>query len=130
VKYLSLAEALFIASEITGTSANTLARISRVDLLDSALAVPASSFDGEEFYPNIFDKAAVLGSRIVRNHPLHDGNKRLAWSSVVIFLDLNGVNLQVSDDDAVSTILNLAADSLGEKDFSSWLQGNSTLKGV
>jgi death-on-curing protein len=79
VRYLTLAEALAIAEAVTGIDATTLARISRLELLDSALHAPQGSFGGEEFYPKFVDKAAVLTMRIAKNHPLVDGNKRLAW---------------------------------------------------
>lgn len=122
MRYLSTAEALFIASEVTGVPAVTLARISRLDLLESALNAPSSSFEGQDFYPDIFDKAAVLGSRIVRNHPLQDGNKRHAWTAVVIFLDFNNYELEVPTDEAVEMILELAAKNISEPQFSAWLR--------
>lgn len=56
----------------------TLAKASRLELLDSALRAPQAGFGDEDFYPTIEQKAAVLAVRIARNHPLPDGNKRLA----------------------------------------------------
>ncbi len=44
-----------------------------MELADSALHAPAASFGGEEFYPDLFDKAAVLTCRLAWNHPLPDG---------------------------------------------------------
>jgi death on curing protein len=51
-----------------------LAKGSRLDLADSALHAPSASFEGNEFYPDLIDKAAVLTSRLAWNHPLIDGN--------------------------------------------------------
>ncbi len=51
-----------------------LAKASRVDLADSALHAPAAGFGGDEFYPDLFDKAAVLCGRLAWHHPLPDGN--------------------------------------------------------
>jgi death on curing protein len=48
------------------------------------------AFGGQEFYPDVFDKAAVLVCRLAWNHPLIDGNKRAAWAALVLFIDLNG----------------------------------------
>jgi len=53
VIYLSLAQALLIAEEVTGISAGTTARISRLDLLESALNAPLAGFGEQEFYPEI-----------------------------------------------------------------------------
>ena len=124
--YLSLAQALLIAEEVTGISAGTTTRISRIDLLESALNAPLAGFGEQEFYPEIFEKAAVLGSRIVRNHPLQDGNKRLSWSMIVIFMDLNGYELVSDEDDAVDTVLKLAAGELTEALFAVWIKEHST----
>jgi len=79
MRYLTLAEALVVAERVTGIEAATLVRASRVDLLDSALHAPQAGFGDDDFYPEFATKAAVLCARIALNHPLPDGNKRLAW---------------------------------------------------
>ena len=93
MRYLTLAEALTIAEAVTGIDTVTLAKASRVELLDSALHAAQAGFGEEDFYPSLEQKAAVLCVRIARNHPLPDGNKRLAWQSLTIFLALNGRSL-------------------------------------
>ena len=85
MRYLTLAEAMVIAEAVTGIEARTLVRASRVDLLDSALHAPAAGFGADDLYPDLVDKAAVLAVRIAKNHPLPDGNKRLAWASLNLF---------------------------------------------
>ena len=89
-RYLSLAEYLWLAEQVTGVPAGTLSKAGRIDLADSALHAPAASFGDHEFYPDVVDKAAVLCWRLARNHPLPDGNKRAACASLVLFIDLNG----------------------------------------
>ena len=59
IRYLTLAEYLWLAEQVTGVGAAVLAKASRLDLADSALHVPQAGFGDEEFYPDIFDKAAV-----------------------------------------------------------------------
>ncbi len=78
-RYLDLAEYLWLAEQVAGVEAATLAKAPRVDLADSALRAPAAGFGDEDFYPDIYDKAAVLCCRLAWNHPLPDGNKRAAW---------------------------------------------------
>jgi death on curing protein len=121
VRYLNLAEALVIAEAVTGLDTTTLSRSPGIDLLDSALHSPMASFGGQELYPDFVDKAAVLAVRIAKNHPLLDGNKRLAWSCLVMFVVLNGHHLEVSPDDAVSTMQAVAAGALDEAGLSAWL---------
>lgn len=67
MRYLTLAEALTIAEAVTGTGARTLARVSQLGLLDSALHAPQAGFGDIEFYPAFADKAAVLVVRLARN---------------------------------------------------------------
>jgi death-on-curing protein len=122
VRYLTLAEALVIAEAVTGIDARTLSRASRVDLLDSALHAPQAGFGDEDFYPSLAEKAAVLVVRIARNHPLPDGNKRLAWQALTIFLALNGHRLEVADDDAVNLMLAIAAGDQNEGAVTAWLR--------
>ncbi len=122
VQYLELADFLLIAEAITGTPAEELARADRtVHLAESALAAPAASYGGREFYPDLATKAAILGSRLVRNHPLMDGNKRVAFMCMVEFLERNGSGLRIRskrDQDAVvDAVTGLAAGVLSEADF-------------
>lgn len=122
MRYLTLAEALVIAEAVTGIEGRTLARASRLDLLDSALHAPQAGFGEEDFYPSLAQKAAVLAVRIARNHPLPDGNKRLAWQSLTIFLALNGHRLEVEADDAVALMLAVAAGESDEDTVAAWVR--------
>ena len=121
VRYLTLAEALVISEAVTGLDAVALSKAARVDLLDSALHAPQAGFGDEDFYPSLVEKAAVLVVRIARNHPLPDGNKRLAWQSLTVFLALNGQELVVNPDEAVSFMLTIAAGDLDEAGAAAWL---------
>lgn len=89
-RFITLAEYLWLTEQVTGDDAATLARTARIDLADSALHAPQAGFGGAEFYPDPYDKAAVLLCRLTWNHPLVDGNKRAAWAALVLFVDLNG----------------------------------------
>ena len=89
IRYLSLGQYFWLAEQVTGIDAGVLAKASRSDLADSALHAPQAGFGEEEFYPDIYDKAAVLVCRLAWNHPLPDGNKRAAWAALVMFVDLN-----------------------------------------
>jgi death on curing protein len=121
VRYLNLAEALVIAEAVTGLDTTTLSRSPGIDLLDSALHAPQAAFGGQELYPDFVDKAAVLAVRIAKNHPLIDGNKRLPWTCLVMFVVLNDHQLKVPADDAVSAMLAVAAGELDEAGLSGWL---------
>jgi death on curing protein len=121
VRYLTLAEALTIAEAVTGIETATLMRVAQLGLLDSALHAPQAGFDEVEFYPAFADKAALLVVRLARNHPLPDGNKRLAWQALTMFCALNGHQLEVPPDEAVDTMLAVAAGERGEVAVAAWL---------
>ncbi|MGH3508136.1 MAG: type II toxin-antitoxin system death-on-curing family toxin [Nocardioidaceae bacterium] len=80
-----------------------------IGLLDASTARPRSSAFGEEAYPNVAMKAAALLHSIAHNHALVDGNKRLAWLAAVVFLDLNGYEPAVTDDEAFALVMQVAA---------------------
>lgn len=124
MRYLTLAEALVVAEAVTGIDAKTLARVARLELLDSALHAPQAAYGDVEFYPQFVDKAAVLAVRIARNHPLPDGNKRLAWQSLTLFCALNGRELAVPVDEAVSTMLAIASGAMDEGAVAEWIAEN------
>lgn len=109
MNFLTLAEAMLLAEAATGIDAATLRRVSRVELLDSALHAPRAGFGDVDVYPDLASKAAVLAVRISRNHPLPDGNKRLAWLALLWFLESNGVAITYTDDEAVDLMLGVAA---------------------
>ena len=63
-RYLSLAEFLWLAEQVTGLDTTTLTKASRIDLADSALHAPQAGFGDQDFYPDPYDKAAVLTCRL------------------------------------------------------------------
>ena len=126
MRYLTLAEALTIAQAVTGIDARVLARASRLELLDSALHAPQAGFGDQEFYPEFIDKAAVLTVRIARNHPLPDGNKRLAWQALTMFCALNELTLAATPDEAVETMLGVASGEVDEAMMAAWISQRIT----
>jgi death-on-curing protein len=126
VNYLSLAEAFVLGQLVTGIDAVVLESASRTDLLDSALHAPQAGFGDDDFYSDFFMKAAVLCTRIARNHSLPDGNKRLAWICLVAFCDVNGYELFVAKEEAVRTVVAVAAGELSEDELSEWISRNAT----
>ena len=114
VGYLDLADFLAISELVLNQPADDIARISRLELAESALHAPAASFAGVEFYPDLATKAAVLCTRIVKNHPLLDGNKRVGFVCMIEFCLRNGLTWTPppGDDDgeaSAQVILELAA---------------------
>lgn len=99
VEYLTLEDALRLVRALQAGP------VRDVGLLDSAMARPRSSALGEDAYPTLALKAAALLHSLARNHALVDGNKRLAWTATVVFLDLNGHAPDVSHQDAFDLVM-------------------------
>ena len=90
-------------------------------LLDSALASPFQSFEGHTPYLSLQQKAARLGFALVKNHPFVDGNKRVGAHAMLVFLALNGVELEYAQEELVNVFLALAAGEIGFEELLQWV---------
>ena len=79
-----------------------------IGLLDSALEACYATFDGKELFPSKEEKAARLGVGLVSNHAFVDGNKRIGLYVMLTFLEVNGIKLDVSDEELVAVGLAMA----------------------
>jgi death-on-curing protein len=104
VRYLDVESLLSLADLAVGGPA----QVRDLGLLSSAAARPASGFGDFEAYPSLFDKAAALLHSLVRNHALVDGNKRLGWTAMVVFCDINGTWIEAPDDEAYDLVIAVA----------------------
>lgn len=90
-------------------------------LLESALAVPFQYFGGEELYPSIPRKAARLCYGLIKNHVFFDGNKRIGIYVMLVFLEMNGMELECSDEELIALGLGIAAGEFGDEDIALWI---------
>mgnify|MGYP000844167349 FL=1 len=90
-------------------------------LLDSALNLPFQSFDGEDIYKTIQAKAARLGFSLINNHPFVDGNKRIGILAMLVFLEINGIEIMCTDEELIELGLGLADGSIAYKDLLNWI---------
>jgi death on curing protein len=95
-------------------------------LLASALAQPKMTAQKRFLHRTIFDKAAAYGFHVCRNHPFVDGNKRIAFVLMDIFLLKNGWKLDASEEEAFEIMITLASGSLTKTDLSAWLKARSS----
>ena len=90
-------------------------------MLDSALNPPFQTFAGKDVYPSLQQKAARLCFGLVKNHPFVDGNKRIGAHVMLVFLALNGIELQHTQTELSEVILQLAAGTLQSTDLLDWI---------
>jgi len=94
-------------------------------LLDSALNLPFQSFDGKDIYKTIEAKAARLGFSLVNNHSFVDGNKRIGILAMLVFLEINGIEIICTDEELIELGLGLADGSISYKDLLNWIINHS-----
>ena len=91
------------------------------NLLESTLARPRQRYAYEPA-ADLAALAAAYGFGLARNHPYNDGNKRVAFVAMAVFLGLNGYELTARDADVVTAIVALAAGEIDEEALSDWIR--------
>ena len=91
-------------------------------LLDSALESAFATFDGKDLYPGKEEKGARIGYSLISNHAFIDGNKRIGMHIMLTFLELNGIKLNVSDEDIVDAGMKLASGEMDYDDLLEWIR--------
>ena len=112
---------LLLLHEELITETGGVAGIRDEGLLDSALAAPFQSFEGHTPYPSLQQKAARLGYGLVKDHPFVDGNKRIGAHAMLVFLALNGIEMDYAQEELADTVLNLAAGKIGFEELLQWV---------
>ncbi len=99
-----------------------LAGVRDMGLLESALGRPQQLFIYGK--PDLFDMAAAYAAGIARNHPFLDGNKRAAFVTAALFLEINGERFNAPEEEVVLRTLALAAGELDEAGYAAWLRAS------
>jgi death on curing protein len=77
-------------------------------LLESAIARPFQSFDGQDLYPSVFEKAAALAESLIVNHPFVDGNKRTGTVAMIAFLQENNLQMTIDQEGLYNFIVSIS----------------------
>jgi death-on-curing protein len=109
-QYLTVEQALRIAR----AAVDGPIEVRDVGLLESAVHRPRATVLGQDAYPELFTKAGALLHSLARNHPLVDGNKRLAWLATWVFLAKNGTVLDPDDDAAYELVVDVASGAVDD----------------
>ena len=90
-------------------------------LLDSALKTPFQTFGGNNLYPDILDKASQLCYSLIENHPFVDGNKRIGVHLMLLFLKLNNIEVNYSQQELIDFGLDIASGKMSKNDIKGWI---------
>lgn len=94
-------------------------------LLESALNAPFQTFDGQYIYKTTKAKAAKLGYFLIKNHPFIDGNKRIGILVMMTFLEINGIEIDCTDEELIILGLGLADGSIDDIELLNWIMDHS-----
>ena len=90
-------------------------------LLDSALNAPFQGFGVTDTFPSLQQKGARLGYGLICNHAFVDGNKRIGAHAMLVFLSINGIELEYTQQELSDMVLNVAAGTLQFEDMLMWI---------
>jgi death-on-curing protein len=93
-----------------------------VGLLQSAVAMPQASFGGEFLHKDLYEMAAAYLFHVVQNHPFIDGNKRTGAASAIIFLEMNGIEVDADEDGLIAITLSVATGQAGKKEIAAFFR--------
>lgn len=119
--YLSQFDVLQIRTKLAAQLHESFEELN-LSSLQSALAAPRQSMFGEELQPTVWDKAAILLIKLIKNHPFYDGNKRIAFIAVQEFLRRNGWDLDLPMQAAAAFTTSIAAGRVDAPGVVEWLQ--------
>jgi death on curing protein len=89
--------------------------------LEAALARPRQRL---AYTPeaDLCELAAAYGHGLAASHPFRDGNNRIAFVTMAVFLELNGIEFAATEAEVVTMMLGVAAGELGEDGLAAWLR--------
>ncbi len=94
------------------------------DLLESALESAYQTFGGQELYPTVEEKGAWLGYSLISNHAFVDGNKRIGMLAMMVFLELNGVIINPSNESFFEAGIGVASGQMKYEELLCWIKDN------
>ncbi len=100
MKRLSKEQILLLHSQLIHQTGGT-AGVRDFNLLESAIETPFQVFGGEELYPTIQAKGTRRGYGLIKNHCMLDGNKRIGTHAMLVFFDLNGIELRYTQKNCI-----------------------------
>jgi death on curing protein len=122
--YLTAEQVLFVHYRLLSETGGEQG-VRDLGLLESAVARPQATFDRQELYPDIFEKAAALMESLINNHPFVDGNKRTGIACAVLLQRQNGISFSAKNAELEKFTLRVASSNVGHSETTKWLKNHS-----
>ena len=122
--YLTAEQVLFVHYRLVSETGGEYG-VRDLGLLESAIARPQATFDKQELYPDMFEKAATLMESLINNHPFVDGNQRTGIACAVLFLKQNGISFSAKNAELEKFTLRVASSNVGRSEIAEWLKKHS-----
>jgi death on curing protein len=122
--YLTAEQVLFVHYRLLSETGGE-GGVRDIGLLESAVARPRATFDRQELYTDMFEKAAALMESLINNHPFVDGNKRTGIACTALFLKQNGVSFSATNRELEKFTLRVASSKAGLSEIAKWLKNHS-----
>ena len=116
IHFLTLSEVLLILENQIKNYGGSYG-VRDISLLSSAICMPESSFNGQYLHKTIPAMAAAYAYHICQNHPFFDGNKRVALAASLVFLDINGYELNCNDEILYDKIMEVAKSEIKKEEL-------------
>lgn len=125
MKFLTVDDICLIHIQVIDASGGSHG-IRDIHRIESAAAACQQSAFGEDLYPTLFHKAAVITRGIICDHPFIDGNKRTAMIAALVFLNMNGCDTKIlSDKELEDFAVRAATDHLDIAEIAAWFKNHT-----
>ena len=122
--YLTAEQVLFVHYRLLSETGGEHG-VRDIGLLESAIARPRATFDRQELYTDIFEKAAALMESLINDHPFVDGNKRTGIACTVLFLKQNGISFSAKNPELEKFTLRVASSKIRLSEIAKWLKNHT-----
>lgn len=124
VDFLSVADVLLLHSEQVDLYGGEHG-VRDPGLLESAVAQPQAGFGGQHLHTDVFEMAAAYLFHLVQNHPFLDGNKRAGAVSALVFLDINGVEIDAPKGAIYELTMSVATGQIGKREIAGFFRAHA-----
>lgn len=122
--FLTVDEILYIHREQISMFGGALG-VRDTALLQSAVAQPAAAFGGQYLHRDLPEMAAAYLFHVVQNHPFLDGNKRVGLEAALVFLGLNGFEVEADEDALYELVIAVACGKADKRMVADFLRDNT-----